>query len=250
MVSYVMGDNPPFPVMEGYFRRIWKHLAIDKILMMKKEIFLVRFQDDNSVEQVLQQEYAQFDEKSVVIVPWSSDLKYDKGEVEKVHLWIQFPELLVKYWNMRVLSKLASQVGVPKEMDMLTAQRNRGGYAQILIQTGLQSELKTTVKYLAEDGRMMDQVVKYEWLPIHCSVCKEHDHPTDHCRRRVVKKVWVAKPPIPQVPEAVQEPVKNDPAPPAQEGGEWITVGSCKKRSSVTTQATEGRDSWARRGGF
>lgn len=45
VVCYVMGANPLFPVANGFFRRIWKHHAIDKVLMLKKGIFLVRFQD-------------------------------------------------------------------------------------------------------------------------------------------------------------------------------------------------------------
>lgn len=68
VVCYVMGANRPYPVMVGYCRRIRKNLAIDNILLMKKRVFLVRFKEDKSTEQVLQQEDLQFDEKPLVIV--------------------------------------------------------------------------------------------------------------------------------------------------------------------------------------
>jgi len=39
----VLGSNPPFEVMKGYINRIWSNFEIDKILMIKKGLFLVRF---------------------------------------------------------------------------------------------------------------------------------------------------------------------------------------------------------------
>ena len=39
----ILGGNPPLDVLEGFFRRIWKILAIDKICLVKKVVFLVRF---------------------------------------------------------------------------------------------------------------------------------------------------------------------------------------------------------------
>lgn len=36
--------NPPLHVIEGFACRIWKDLGIDKIGMVDKGVFLVRFQ--------------------------------------------------------------------------------------------------------------------------------------------------------------------------------------------------------------
>lgn len=38
------GANPPLHVIKGFARRIWKDLGIDKIGMVDKGVFLVRFQ--------------------------------------------------------------------------------------------------------------------------------------------------------------------------------------------------------------
>lgn len=43
VVCYVLGANPPLSVMEGYFKRIWGKLGLDKIAFMGKGIFIVRF---------------------------------------------------------------------------------------------------------------------------------------------------------------------------------------------------------------
>ena len=39
----VMGANPPFEVMDGFVHHIWKSMDIDKVLMFRKGVFLMRF---------------------------------------------------------------------------------------------------------------------------------------------------------------------------------------------------------------
>jgi len=39
----VMGANPPFEIMKGFLNRIWANFAIDRILYVRKGVFLVRF---------------------------------------------------------------------------------------------------------------------------------------------------------------------------------------------------------------
>ncbi|KAJ8421550.1 hypothetical protein Cgig2_017397 [Carnegiea gigantea] len=38
----ISGANPPYEVIEGYMRRIWKHLAIDKVVIVRKGLFMYR----------------------------------------------------------------------------------------------------------------------------------------------------------------------------------------------------------------
>ena len=49
----VLGANTPFEVMQGFIKRIWSTLDIDKIIQVRKGVFLVRFgnlQDKHIVE--------------------------------------------------------------------------------------------------------------------------------------------------------------------------------------------------------
>lgn len=43
VVCFVLGANPPLLVIDGFASGIWKNLEIDKIGMVVKEVFLVRF---------------------------------------------------------------------------------------------------------------------------------------------------------------------------------------------------------------
>lgn len=101
---------------------------------------------------------------------------------------------------------------------------------------------KMAVMYYSEDSRMIDESVTYEWLPVRCSVCKEHGHQAYACRRRVIKKLWVPKQnpqtPVPPVSNPVPEvPVlQSNPTAADAEGSEWITVRNRKRSASASKQ--------------
>lgn len=43
VVCYVLGVHLPFDVVKGYVQRIWKKQGINKIVMLKNGVVLVRF---------------------------------------------------------------------------------------------------------------------------------------------------------------------------------------------------------------
>ncbi|KAF3653433.1 hypothetical protein FXO37_16988 [Capsicum annuum] len=45
VVCYVLGAHPPYVVLNGFVQRIWGKLGIDKVVMLKNGILLVRFKD-------------------------------------------------------------------------------------------------------------------------------------------------------------------------------------------------------------
>ena len=49
MICCVLGANPPYEVIAGYIRRIWSDFAIDKVLLIKKGLYLVWFNEHQAV---------------------------------------------------------------------------------------------------------------------------------------------------------------------------------------------------------
>jgi len=43
VICSILGANPSFSVMEGFLKRIWNAYEIDRILMVNRGLFLVRF---------------------------------------------------------------------------------------------------------------------------------------------------------------------------------------------------------------
>jgi len=61
VICCVLGANPPITVMEGFVRRIWKDYTINKVLLVKKGRYLIRFKDYQDTMKVIQKGFYMFD---------------------------------------------------------------------------------------------------------------------------------------------------------------------------------------------
>lgn len=181
VVVSVLGVFPSFHVMNGYLRRIWKEYEIDKILQVQKGVFLVRFGPGTQRDEVLKRGTPTFDRKPVVIVPWQENMELKL--VQQTNVWIQFPSLPLKYWGTENLCRLASQVGVPIDIDEMTLRKDRGQFARVQVQVEIKEDVAENVKYLDEKERLCEQVAHYEWLPVICGNCKSYGHMGKDCRK-------------------------------------------------------------------
>ena len=68
VVCFVLGANPPLPVMEGYVNRIWKELSIDKIVMVAKGVYLVRFLQQHDKTKAYDMNGFMFDKNPFIVV--------------------------------------------------------------------------------------------------------------------------------------------------------------------------------------
>lgn len=68
-------------------------------------------------------------------------MNLQKLEVEKVPVWVKFPEFPLEYWTPKALGKVASYIGVPLATDRLTACRDRLAFARVLIDVKISMSL-------------------------------------------------------------------------------------------------------------
>lgn len=101
--------------MNGYFRRVQKDRAIDKVLRVDNGLYFIRFQKTEDQEIVLQRECTQFDNKPVIVSAWTPD--YEMDFAPQVKIWVRFLRLPIQYWGCSSLSKISSQLDTPVEMD-------------------------------------------------------------------------------------------------------------------------------------
>ena len=72
-----MGSNPPFEVMDGFVHRIWKSMDIDKVIMVRKWVFLVRFTNLLDKMTVVQRGVYFFVRKLFIVKAWNEGLALD-----------------------------------------------------------------------------------------------------------------------------------------------------------------------------
>ena len=93
----VLKANRPYEVIEAFIKRIWKDYSIDKVAVIKKGFYLVRFQGYHDAMQVVQQGVYQFDHKPFIVKAWTPELEINSEAISTLPRWVQFPELDTKY---------------------------------------------------------------------------------------------------------------------------------------------------------
>ncbi|KAJ8435323.1 hypothetical protein Cgig2_022924 [Carnegiea gigantea] len=71
----VLGAFPPFSVLTSFVKCIRHDLLIDKIVVLRKGVVLVRFDYVEMHDKVLLQGCYQFDKKPFIVRPWNKDFQ-------------------------------------------------------------------------------------------------------------------------------------------------------------------------------
>lgn len=133
VVCYVTSSNPPLQVIEGFVKRIWKDLDIDKIGMVNRGVFIVRFALIEHQELACNMNGILFDKKPFIVKPWSPYMSYEKASLTSVPVWVKLPALNIRYWSENVLRQIAGYLGVVLKIDNATITKTRLMYARVLI---------------------------------------------------------------------------------------------------------------------
>jgi len=184
-----MGANPPFEVMKGYFNRIWANYDIDKIMYVRKGVFLVRFvhlQDKIVVEK---RGCYFFDSKPMLVKGWNPSMDLQTESIRSLPLWIQLHGLDIKYWGIQSLSKIGSILGMPLKTDKYTKERQMIRYARLLIEMPIEGPFPDHIEFFNEAGILIRQPVTYEWIPTKCNHCAMLGHTEEVCKKKSVTRI-------------------------------------------------------------
>ncbi|XP_062099989.1 uncharacterized protein LOC133805855 [Humulus lupulus] len=191
VICMVLGANLPFAVFEGFVKRIWGHLGIERVVRMHMGLTIVKFNDEATRDFVLENGIVQFDRKPVIMQPWTQDLDSIRL-VRFVPLWIQLSNLGLQYWGKKCLSALVSTIGKPIMVDKFTNDRSMIRFARVLVEMEITDDPPFIIYFVNERGQIQEQFVEYEWLPIKCKNCKGFGHYVTDCKKTDTK-VWVTK---------------------------------------------------------
>ncbi|VFQ86461.1 unnamed protein product [Cuscuta campestris] len=192
LVCCILGANPPLEIVKGFLNRIWKTYGIDDVSFLKEGQFIVRFKKEEDRDEIIKRKYYYMDNKPVYVQIWYPGVKVDILGRKDIPIWIQLPDLDMKYWGLSALSKIGSSIGQPIRRDGATAARNRWSYARIQIEVQVNQSFPDQIHFINEEGRIITQSIVYEWAPTLCSHCGRIGHVADKCRK---KKTVAGQPP-------------------------------------------------------
>ncbi|KAJ8423396.1 hypothetical protein Cgig2_029106 [Carnegiea gigantea] len=121
VICSVLGANPPFEIIQGYIKCIWAAYEIDKIIQIRKGVFLVRFASMQDKLIVEKRGMYFFDAKPFLV---------------------QFLDLDVKFWGTTSLSKIRSTLGIPLKTDKYTKDETM--ISEMLVRQQVKYEWKPT----------------------------------------------------------------------------------------------------------
>nr|TKS10930.1 hypothetical protein D5086_0000078350 [Populus alba] len=161
---------------------------------------------------------------------------FDTSDMFRMPVWIRFPNLPLKCWSPICLSKLASVIGKPLQLDTPTSSITRLSYARVLVETDLLAKLPKSINISLPNRVNMAQKVLYESLLRFCKKCRSLGHNTSSC----VKNSAVEKQPPQEVPQGVSgfDPMSTE----AAVAGEERADNSTHKRVKLTTPINPTQD--------
>ncbi|XP_009786117.1 uncharacterized protein [Nicotiana sylvestris] len=143
VICYVLGSNPPLSVMDGYFRIIWGNMGIDKVTLVNKGVFLVRFQTEESEIKTV--------EEGV------QDIGMKKETINRIPIWIKLMGLDIKYWGKSSLTKIAGMAGKPLKANRATTQKEQLTFARILIEMSINQQYPSRIMFENEYEKIIEQ---------------------------------------------------------------------------------------------
>jgi len=232
----VLGSNPPLGIMDRYIRKTWAQYGIDTICMVKKGLFIVRFNKLEDQLEVINKGVYYFAQKPLVVKPWNPEMEINTEEINSLPIWVQLPGLDLKYWGNVSLSKIGSYLGIPLKTDKYTRDKSMLQYARILIDIPLEGSFPEYVDFANDKGVLVRPKVVYEWKPVKCKYCHMFGHEMEICRnKRPIRQEWRVVQPEAVTAKSTQ-PLSN----PDNEGFQSATAGKMSKQitASNSPQAT------------
>ncbi|KAJ8435288.1 hypothetical protein Cgig2_030043 [Carnegiea gigantea] len=90
-----------------------------------------------------------------VRMAWNEDLSMDISALHTLPLWVQFPELDIKYWGLDSLSKLGSMLGKPIKTEKTTKDKSTLSYARLLIEMPISGPFPDYIDFVNYGDRAM-----------------------------------------------------------------------------------------------
>ncbi|XP_074265880.1 uncharacterized protein LOC141588331 [Silene latifolia] len=180
--GFVLGANPPVDVVEGFLKRLWAKFPIDKISFCSNGVFIVRFKTSAARTQILQQGHFLFDNKPLIVRPWSEGVALEKEVIKEVPVWVKVHNLPLKFWG-KCLPKIAGIMGTFVRCDDATKEKTRLGFARVMIDVPFGKPIPEKIKFLDVDGSVICLKVEFEWKPLLCTQCNGIGHDTSKCRK-------------------------------------------------------------------
>ncbi|CAM8962978.1 unnamed protein product [Rhodiola kirilowii] len=181
LVGFVFGTKPFLGRMKGFARVKWGDETVVRVSQLNEGIFLFKFLTEEKKAEVLCGRPWSFDNRPLILKPWSEQEEYTCGSVDALPVWIRLPRLKAHLVDSIILSRLCSRLGTPICTDGVTAEGSNFNYARVCVQIYADQDFMDCIEYEDPYGNCYVQPVEYEWRPPRCLNCFNFGHVNAKC---------------------------------------------------------------------
>ncbi|XP_021767734.1 uncharacterized protein LOC110732124 [Chenopodium quinoa] len=151
VIFYVIGYYPTIAVVHRYIAENWNVVAKPDVFWHDNRYFLIKFQNFDDMNVVLNASPHMFFGKAAIVKPWSKKFDFHAEILRTVPIWVKLPNLPLNCWGVDTLSRLGSVLGVPLCADECTSKHLRVSFARLLIEVDVTKTLPKNI-YVPESG--------------------------------------------------------------------------------------------------
>ncbi|KAL9673687.1 hypothetical protein QQ045_029948 [Rhodiola kirilowii] len=181
LVGFVFGSKPFLGRMKGFARVKWGDESVVRVSQLNEGIFLFKFHSEDKKAEVMSGGPWTFDNRPLILKPWSEHEEYTCGSGDALPVWIRLPRLKAHLADNIILSRLCSRFGTPLCTDGVTAEGSSYNYARVCVQIYADQEFMDYIEYEDPYGNCFVQPVEYEWKPPQCHNCCNFGHLSEKC---------------------------------------------------------------------
>lgn len=202
LYGYFLGPRLPFAIIQKFVKSVWGKFGFVDMMMNPNGFYFFKFNDIGGCNQVIEAGPVMIRGIPLFVFPWDPT----KGLTKPTHctcpLWVKLHNIPLVAFNLEGISRIASALGVPKQVDACTASMcdkawGRPGFAKVLIDTWsvgeLKRELEVVIPSLTGEKEVPVTIqVEYLWEPIQCTHCLVFGHKRSTCTK--LARIPEAKP--------------------------------------------------------
>ncbi|XP_019239960.1 PREDICTED: uncharacterized protein LOC109219951, partial [Nicotiana attenuata] len=176
LIMYVVGNTPTIGVVEQFVASQWGKVRKPKVLYHSDGYFTNLLNSVEERDEVLMNGPYTMNSRPVILKAWAEGFDFNEEVLKTIPLWVKFPKLPLNYWSNKALSKIESGLGKPLYADACTTVTDRISYARVLIEMDITRTLPGTIKLIDTNGKVIEQMVQYDWKPQYCQTCCQIGH--------------------------------------------------------------------------
>ncbi|KAJ9557115.1 hypothetical protein OSB04_011729 [Centaurea solstitialis] len=198
LFGYFLGARIPFPVVQNYIKTAWGKYGLTNSMMNNSGVFFFKFNDVGGCNQVVEQGPLMIRGVPLFVAHWDPTKGLSKPLHTTCPLWIKLHNIPLVAFNKEGISRIASALGVPKQMDACTASMcdkswGRPSFAKVPVEVWSVGELKKELEVVIPDLNGGDESkvmirVEYIWEPSQCSHCLVFGHKISSCAKAVASQ--------------------------------------------------------------